>query len=68
MTAQVIQLSDHRSDVDEAPAIDLVTAVDVAIRDLREIEACWGSERALARLCECQALLSRALWEASEGC
>jgi hypothetical protein len=34
--------------------IDLATAVDVAIRDLREIMTCWGSE--IARQCaeECE--------------
>ena len=44
--------------------IDLRTAVDVAIRDLQEIEAHWGSELALKRLSECQAML-RIVLEAS---
>jgi hypothetical protein len=37
--------------------IDLRTAVDVAIRDLQEIHAHWGTELALERLFECQEML-----------
>jgi hypothetical protein len=40
--------------------IDLVTAVDVAIRDLREILLCWGSELARQRAEECESTLRRA--------
>jgi hypothetical protein len=38
----------------------LVTAVDVAIRDLREILLYWGSEIARERTQECELLLHRA--------
>jgi len=34
-----------------------VTAVDVAIRDLREILVCWGSEVARQRAEECESTL-----------
>jgi hypothetical protein len=40
--------------------IDLATAVDVAIRDLREILLCWGSEVARQRAEECELMLRRA--------
>jgi hypothetical protein len=40
--------------------IDLATAVDVAIRDLREILSCWGSEMARQRAEECEWTLRRA--------
>ncbi len=40
--------------------IDLVTAVDVAIRDLHEIQVCWGSEIAQKRAQECELMLRRA--------
>jgi hypothetical protein len=40
--------------------IDLATAVDVAIRDLREILACWGSELSRQRAQECETTLRRA--------
>ena len=35
----------------------LRTAVDVAIRDLQEMEDQWGTELALERLAECKAML-----------
>jgi hypothetical protein len=38
---------------------DIVTAVDVAIRDLREILLHWGTEGALLRAQECERMLSR---------
>ncbi len=40
--------------------IDLFTAVDVAIRDLREIQDNWGTALALERLIECRELLHTA--------
>jgi len=40
--------------------VDLATAVDAAIRDLREILTCWGSERARQRAQECESTLQRA--------
>ena len=40
--------------------IDLATAVDAAIRDLREIQARWGSDVARQRAQECEQMLRRA--------
>ena len=61
MSAEIIWLCDRRSKTELDLEIDLHTAVDVAIRDLQEIEAHWGSELALERLAECQAMLRTAL-------
>lgn len=47
---------------DAEPEIDLVTAVDVAIRDLRDIAARLGVDEALRRQAdECRHMLARAL-------
>ena len=53
-------LSDFRVDEAADDEIDLVTAVDVAIRDLREILCYWGSEGARQRAQECELMLRRA--------
>jgi hypothetical protein len=37
------------------------TAVDVAIRDLRDVEAHWGTTLGLERLLECRAMLRHCL-------
>ena len=69
MSAEVVRLSDYRMDdgaeggIDLAIAVDLATAVDVAIRDLREILLCWGSEMARQRVEECESTLRRAYSE-----
>ena len=42
MSAEILKFSDYRIDDVADDEIDLVTAVDVAIRDLREILFCWG--------------------------
>ena len=60
MSAEIYSLSDYRMDDAADGEIDLVTAVDVAIRDLREILLCWGSEVARQRAQECELTLSRA--------
>ena len=64
MSAKILRLSDYRIDdgADDGAddEIDLVTAVDVAIRDLREILLCWGSDLARDRAQECELLLHRA--------
>jgi hypothetical protein len=61
VSAEILQMSDYRI-VDSADGdIDLATAVDVAIRDLREILSCWGSEAARERAQECELTLLRAL-------
>ena len=61
MSAEIIWLCDWRAEADTNPAIDLRTAVDVAIRDLQEIQAHWGTELALERLTECRSMLRTAL-------
>ena len=60
MSAEILRLSDYRIEDSADDEIDLVTAVDVAIRDLREILLYWGSEIARERTQECELLLHRA--------
>lgn len=60
MSAKIISFSDYRIDDCADGEIDLATAVDVAIRDLREILLYWGSEVARQRAQECELMLRRA--------
>jgi len=60
VSAKILRFSDYRIDDGSDDEIDLVTAVDVAIRDLREILLCWGSEIARQRAEECELTLRRA--------
>ena len=66
MSAEILRLSDYRvddgadSEIDTDSEIDLATAVDVAIRDLREILSCWGSETGRRRAQECELTLRHA--------
>jgi hypothetical protein len=60
VSADILRLSDYRTDDGADGEIDLATAVDVAIRDLREILMCWGSEMARQRAEECESTLRRA--------
>lgn len=60
MSNEIIWLCDRQAEADDLD-IDLHTAVDVAIRDLQEIEAHWGTERALECLAECRSMLRRVL-------
>jgi hypothetical protein len=60
VSAEILKLDDYRIDDGVHDEIDLATAVDVAIRDLREILLCWGSETARQRAEECELLLRRA--------
>ena len=57
MSAEVIRLSDYRAGEAAEDEIDLVTAVDAAIRDLREILSCWGTATARQRAEECETML-----------
>ena len=62
MSAKIIVLEAHRvrmADAADEEPCDLTTAIDVAIRDLREILQTWGSEEARARVIECERMLSR---------
>jgi len=60
VSAEILKMSDYRIDDVADGDIDLATAVDVAIRDLREILSCWGSEAARQRAQECELTLLRA--------
>jgi hypothetical protein len=60
VSAEILKLSDYRDNDVVDGEIDLATAVDVAIRDLREILSCWGSEAARQRAQECELTLRRA--------
>jgi hypothetical protein len=60
VSADILSISDYRRDDGADGEIDLITAVDVAIRDLREILMCWGSEVARQRAQECELMLRRA--------
>lgn len=62
MSAKILNFSDYRLADGADGEIDLVTAVDVAIRDLREIRLCWGSEVARQRAEECELMLRRAFY------
>jgi hypothetical protein len=60
VSAEILKLSDYRINEPADSEIDLATAVDVAIRDLREILSSWGSEPARQRAEECDLTLRRA--------
>lgn len=61
---KVIQFPERAADQDAEPDIDLMTAVDAAIRDLRDIaERCGEEARAQAE--ECRRMLERAFEAAS---
>lgn len=60
LSAEIIWLCDRQAVADDLD-IDLRTAIDLAIRDLQEIQAHWGTERALERLAECRSMLRTVL-------
>lgn len=62
MSAEIIQLSQYRSsDQPDLSNIDIYTAVDVAIRDLREVLTFQDAQAIRSRVAECEDLLRRAL-------
>ena len=63
MSAKILKLSDYRIDDAADSEIDLLTVIDVAIRDLHEILMYWGSDRARQRTEECELMLRRAYSE-----
>ena len=67
MSAQILWLSDYRIDDVADGEIDLVTAVDAAIRDLREIRSCRDFDVARQRAEECELMLARALSALVDG-
>lgn len=50
--------SDEENDAGDGE-IDLLTAIDVAIRDLRDIADRWGEEAARLQALECRLMLER---------
>ena len=68
MSAEIFRFSDYRNDDGADDEIDLVTAVDVAIRDLREILLCWGTDVARQRIEECEMTLRRAYFGYAGRC
>jgi hypothetical protein len=63
VSAKILKLSDYRIDDAADSEIDLLTVIDVAIRDLHEILMYWGSDRARQRTEECELMLRRAYSE-----
>ena len=62
--ARVAEILEFRRRVehvaDDCDHIDLLTAVDAAIRDLRDILARWGDETARLQAEECRLMLEQA--------
>ena len=58
--AEVIQFPRKPQAPEEECGIDLLTAVDAAIRDLREISRRWGDDAARKQADECRTMLQRA--------
>jgi hypothetical protein len=58
--AEIIQFRPKPVVHEEDEEIDLYTAVDAAIRDLRDITARWGEEPARLQAEECRRMLERA--------
>jgi hypothetical protein len=65
--AEVIPFPLHLRQPEDEPEVDLMTAVDVAIRDLREIARTMDMAASRARADECRRLLERAYEAAREG-
>jgi hypothetical protein len=61
VSTKILKLSDYRIDDVADSELDLLTVIDVAIRDLREILMYWGSDRARQRTEECELMLRRAI-------
>jgi len=57
--ADIIQFRVRRDECEDLE-IDLLTAVDAAIRDLRDISSRWGEEGARLQAEECRLMLERA--------
>jgi hypothetical protein len=58
--AEIIQFRSRADIAEESGEIDLLTAVDAAIRDLRDIASRWGEEAARLQAEECRLMLERA--------
>ena len=58
--AEIIKFRSRADICDEGPEVDLLTAVDAAIRDLKDILAGWGQEESRRQAEECRLMLERA--------
>ena len=58
--AEIIQFRSRADIAEDNGEIDLMTAVDVAIRDLRDIAERWGDESVRIQAEECRRMLERA--------
>ena len=58
--ADIIPFRSRVERLDEDIDIDLLTAVDAAIRDLREIAERWGEEASRVQAEQCREMLERA--------
>ena len=58
--AEIVQFRSRAERAGDMEEIDLLTAVDVAIRDLRDIAERWGEESARLQAEECRLMLERA--------
>jgi hypothetical protein len=67
MSAEIVSFRDYHFHSVADDEIGLETAVDAAIRDLREILLCWGTETARQRAEECELMLRRVFSEAIVG-
>ncbi len=56
----VIEFRSRKESEEAECEIDLMTAVDAAIRDLRDISSRWGEEDARVQAEECREMLERA--------
>jgi hypothetical protein len=57
---EIIQFRSKADIAEETGDVDLLTAVDAAIRDLRDIQDRWGEEEARLQAEECRQMLERA--------
>lgn len=64
MSAEIISLCDRRAAESDVPVLDALTAIDLAIRDLSEIEMLCDSAEARQRASECRQMLYVALTNA----
>ena len=62
--AEVIPFPRKPAKEEEEFALDLLTAVDAAIRDLKDISRRWGDDSARRQAEECRLMLERAFDEA----
>jgi hypothetical protein len=64
VSAEIISLSERRPVLRDPLVVDVITAIDVAIRDLCEIEVLCGATEARRRAAECRQMLVTALSQA----